>query len=354
METETHVVHVDSRDRDYDRFPAPNAYRVRLPRKYRRVVSARLLGAELPSSYFVFSAALGNTQLAGSVDAGATPFVATIPDGNYTSQTISPAVELALSDATGHSFTVSLDAVTYRLTIESNHAFRIDTRDTAAGVGATPTEWGLGYFLGFPKGVETASDVGDMVVAPGVVNLNPYTYMLLDIDELAYVETGGQFGTENGGKTFAKIPLSPVSFEYVFTGRDVSQVRIGTAEFRPPIQSLDRLSVRFRFHDGRTVDFNGVEHSFSLELTCRVESAPRLRPSLPADATHTTTTHNNTTKKTIVVAAPPPPRKTKTKRVVVTVAVAAAVAVGAWLLWRRRRAQFPGFAPAGGYGYAAV
>jgi hypothetical protein len=354
---ETHVVHVDSRDRDFERFPAPNAYRVRLPRKYRRVVAARLLGAELPSSYFVFSAALGNTKIAGTAGAGATPFVATIPDGNYTRTTIQTAIALALHDATGHTFSATLDDTTYRLTISSNQRFSIDTRTTAAGVRASdPVEWGLAYFLGFPKGLVTASDAADTVTPPGVVSLNPYTYMFLDIAELANVETGGQFGTENGGKTFAKIPLSPVSFEYVFTGRDVSQTRVGTAEFRPPVQSLDRLSVLFRFHDGNPIDFNGVEHSFSLELTCRVESAPRLRPSLPVADVVTHNTHNTTKK--IIVAVPPPQVDAARRRRRAAAAVAmVAVAGGAWVLWRRRRAQFaPAAAGFGGgfAGYAAA
>lgn len=339
---ETHVVHVDSRDRDYARFPNPNAYRVRLPRKYRRVVSARLLGAELPSSYFVFSAALGNTSLEVRYGVGlASAAVASLPDGNYTAASLPDALAGALSAATGLVFTATIDPVDLRLTVVSkNNTFALDTRVTAAGVSAAPAEWGLGAFLGFSKGALAASDVDHKVVAPGVVNLNPYTYMFLDVAELANVETGGQFGTENGGKTFAKIPLSPVSFEYVFTGRDVSQVRVGTSEFRPPVQSLDRLSVLFRFHDGRAVDFNGVEHSFSIELTCRVEAAPALRPSFPPDPVVTvTTTHNNTNN--IVRAGRAPPSPSPRRRRLALAAVLAAAALAAVWAWRRRRASWP-------------
>jgi hypothetical protein len=33
---------------------------------------------------------------------------------------------------------------------------------------------------------------------------------------------------------------------------------------KPTIPRLKELRIRFRYHDGRTVDFNGVDHSFTL------------------------------------------------------------------------------------------
>ena len=331
MDTVTHIVHVDSRDRDFAVFPDPNSYRVRLPRKYAHVLSARLLGAELPSSYFVFSASLQNTQI--TVFHNAVTYVATIPDGNYNRTTMPPAIALAMKDATGHNYTVTLDDVTGQLTIDSPQPFSIDTRTTATGVGSAPAEWGLGYFLGFPKGVVTT--YGRTATAPGCMSLNPYTYLLLDIDELSNVETGGLFGTEMGAKTFAKIPMNSASFDYVFSGRDPHQTLLGTVEYRPPLQSLDRLSVRFRFHDDRPVDFRDVEHSFSLELTCRVPHASAIAvidaPPAPRRS------------RRVVVAAPPrPPEvllKTPTKKKKVAAAAVVVVIVagtGWWWLTRRR------------------
>ena len=287
MEYRKHILHIDSRDRNYDTFPSPNAYRLMLPSKYRHVVSARLLGCELPSSFFVFSASLGNTSLAVTDHAG-TSHTVTIPDGNYSQTSLPLALADAFGGALGETVTVSLDSVNLQLTLAATNDFSIDTRLTAAGVNSQPAEWGLGYFLGLRKGEVTATS-GGIVTLPGVVSLNPYTYILLDVSELNNVDTGGLFGSEVGGKTFAKVPLSTSSFEYNFTGKDaLYQMHLGLCEYRPPIQKLDRLSVRFLFHDGRIVNFNGIEHSFSIELTCRVESAaqslqtkPRLVPPPP-------------------------------------------------------------------------
>lgn len=301
MEFRKHILHIDSRDRNYDVFPSPNAYRLMLPSKYRHVVSARLLGCELPSSFFVFSASLGNTSLSVTDHAGTT-HIATIPDGNYTQTSLPLALADAFSGALGETVTASLDPVTLQLTLAATNEFSIDTRVAAEGVNSQPAEWGLGYFLGLAKGAVTATS-GGIVTLPGVVSLNPYTYILLDVAELNNVDTGGMFGSEVGGKTFAKVPLSTASFEYIFTGRDA--LYLGLCEYRPPIQKLDRLSVRFLFHDGRIVNFNGIEHSFSIELTCRVESSaqslmtkPRLvvpspPPLPPQPAVHFAPTYNS-------------------------------------------------------------
>lgn len=327
--TETFVLHVDSRDRDYAVFPDPNQYRVRLPRTYRHVVAARLLGAELPSSFAVFAASLGNTTLAATV--GGAAFVVVLPDGNYTQSTFPAALQLALEDATAHNWTVTLDAATYRLVLECNDDFSFDTRATAAGVGPQPAEWGLGYFVGLPKGAVTSS-TAKLLSPPGVVSLNPYTYVLLDVEELNAVETGGLFGTEAGRTTFAKIPLSVATYEYNFTGREAYQTLLASVQYRPA-RRLDRLSVRFRFHDDRAVDFRGVEHSFSIELTCAAPAKPALtviQPPKPPRAPPVVVVKAAAAEPAVVV------QRRRPKYLAAVLAVLLLAGGGAWWLVRRR------------------
>lgn len=271
------VVHVDSRDRDFDAHPSPNSYKIRLPARYTHVMAARLLGCELPSSFFVFTAALGNTSMKVTSigDGGARDTqTVTIPDGNYTQTTIVAFLQGALNDAFPAEtlqFQVALNPVSLNLTIATTgNEFEIDAAEGSTGVGEGPVEWGLGYYLGIPKGAVLTSS-GKMLTLPGVVSLNPFTYLLLDIAELNNVDTGGLYGSEVGPRTFAKVPLSNASFEYVFTGKDATyQMHLAHVQYRPPVQRLDRLSIAFKFHNGQVVDFNGIEHSFSIELTCRL------------------------------------------------------------------------------------
>lgn len=273
------VVHIDSRDRNFETHSSPNTYKIRLPAQYTHVVAARLLGCELPSSFFVFTAALGNTSLkVTTIDSNTGARITntiTIPDGNYTQTTIVTYLQAALNDAFTHeTFTVMIDPVSFQLTIiVDKDEFEIDTTLGAPGVGDGPVEWGLGYYLGIPKDTVLTSS-GLSLTLPGIVSLNPFTYILLDIAELNNVDTGGLYGSEVGPRTFAKVPLSNASFEYVFTGKDATyQMHLAHVQYRPPIQRLDRLSIAFKFHNGQVVDFNGIEHSFSIELTCRLPHA---------------------------------------------------------------------------------
>lgn len=304
----THVVHIDSRDRDYGTFASSNSYSVRLPRKYKHVLSARLLGCELPNTFLVFSAAQGNTSL--DIIYIGTPYTITIPDGTYTRTTLCTHLANALKTATGKTIAVDLGAEDMRLTVTSDRADHTISFDTTGVTSPYPIDWGLGYFLGLEKGKLTTSVAG-VLTPPGIVSVKPHTYVFLSIDELNRVETGGTYGIEIGPKTFAKVHLPGDAFEYVFTGKDaLHQMHVGHVHYRPPLDKLDRLAISFTFHDGRTVDWRGAEHSFSLELVCRIEREPRapvskVTPPNPPALLAATTNHHY--QNNMVTLPPPPP-----------------------------------------------
>lgn len=306
--SETHIVHIDSRDRDYKEFASPNSYRIILPKKYRHVVSARLLGCELPNTFLVFSAAQGNTSL--NIIYNGTPYTITIPDGTYTRTTLCTHLADALKTATGKTIAVALGAEDMRLTATSDRADRPISFNTTGVTSTNPIDWGLGYFLGLEKGKLTTSVAG-VLTPPGMVSVKPHTYVFLDIEELSRVETGGVYGKEIGPKTFAKVHLPGDAFEYVFTGKDAPhQMHVGHVHYRPPLEKLDRLAISFTFHDGRTVDWRGAEHSFSLELVCKIEQAPRPKVSKvlpPAPAVAAVHNYHHRTVNTVNQQLQPPP-----------------------------------------------
>ena len=273
--TKVHTILVDSRDREAPTATSPSAYRVTLPLKLRRVVSARLVSAEVPSSFYVFRAEYGNTSLRVLVNSVAHDI--TIPDGNYTASQMALALRTALNEAFAPlAFNAAVSKTTLKLSIQNLDGFDVSVDTTAAataaagGTTAPVTEWGLGYYLGFRKDEVVT---GAVVTGSRVMSTNPYTYLVLDIEELNGSHEGG-----NGGATpmashgcFAKIPFSANSFEYVFM--DARAVSDKPATFSPPIATLDRLRVRFRFHDGRLVNFDDLEHSFTLELVTKEPAA---------------------------------------------------------------------------------
>ena len=253
------TVHVDSRDRDFALHPDSSSFVIRLPEALKNVSSAVLVTAELPLTYYVFSAARGNTSLAVTV--GATTATATIPDGNYTAAAMAEALQAALRAAFGGDagISVTIDAVGQKCTVSHQSS---NVRVEAAAAGAKNTDWGLGYHLGFPRGGTaggTASATGTTVAL-----LNPENYVLLDVAELNSVKQGAMYSAGGiGAQTFAKIPLNGNSYDYNFYDKAVTYV-----EQRPQLARVDRLTVSLRFHDGTLVDLNGGEWSFSVEFAC--------------------------------------------------------------------------------------
>jgi len=248
---------IDSRDRDYDKYPKPNSYVVDLPETFRNVSAARLVTAELPSSFYVFTAARGNTTLTVAVNGVSKNVV--IPDGNYAFPSMTKAIETAIKTAFSISTcTCTIDPVTLKCTLACGASVvAVDTTSVSSSVKA---QWGLAYYLGFQSGVVLTGTGG--VTGPRIATMNPESYILVDIDQLGTLCEPGMYGTGGRmGKTFAKIPLSVASFDYIIFDKAITSNAI-----TPVLPKLNSLRVSFRFHDGTPVDFQYVEHSLTLEL----------------------------------------------------------------------------------------
>jgi hypothetical protein len=258
----TKTLVVDSRNRDAARYPDPGSYVVELPQTYHNVTQARLLTADVPSSFYVFSAALGNTSMDVGVDG--TFQTITIPDGNYSFATMAERLKAALEAAfVGKEFLATIDPTTGAFSLRC-------TTHPAAVLAVAASSSPLAYHLGFPSGATTTGPGDGSVVSPGVASLNPYTYILMSIDELNALDHTAWPG---GGSAFARIALPVNSWNFAFLDNSMYPKQT----LSPPRQKLSRLHVRFVFHDGRPVDFHGMEHSFALELVCTNENVASCR-----------------------------------------------------------------------------
>jgi hypothetical protein len=253
----------DSRDRDHAKFPTPTELVVQLPETLFTVSCARLLSAELTSSFYVFSAARGNTSM-DVVRNGVTKTV-TIPDGNYSFSTMTAAVKRALDDAAfgGVSWTVDIDAITGKTALSTSapaDVIGVDTRSLASTAGS---QWGLAYYLGFDRDL-LASATG-VLTSPRLANVAPENYLLLECDELSNVmeATADGVGGAASRRTFAKIPINATTYSSVFFDKAITA---NTME--PPIAKLTSLRFRWRYHDGTPVLWNGVDWSVTIEIEC--------------------------------------------------------------------------------------
>lgn len=134
-----------------------------------------------------------------------------------------------------------------------------------------------GTWVGSPVLDTTAYVVNLYDPSIEVCNLDIYgedaIYMEIDrynsLDEIEpYSEnTSGWFNNDYNGKVnsaFAKIPITCTPFSQVFDSRNGFLTNI--SHYQPPIERISRLRFKFRYHDGRLVDFKWLPFSFSLEF----------------------------------------------------------------------------------------
>ena len=101
-----------------------------------------------------------------------------------------------------------------------------------------------------------------------------------NIDEIyPYSErTGHLYNNDLAHRTngsFARIPLSHLPFGQTLGSRNNFVLNVFHSD--PPIHRIDRLKFRFRFHDGRLVDFKNLPFSFTLEFNMLKDEQDRVK-----------------------------------------------------------------------------
>lgn len=283
------TVLIDSRDRD-PRF-TQSKYTVKLPRVYENVYSIALRSAELPYTWYNFSQALGNASFVITVTIGGIQTTDTIfiPDGNYSCESFPCVIQNALNTVYPAEFLVTYDSTTNRLTIQTTATSTItsftlnfnpidDVQKQAfcnsnfvGLVTPTSTWWGLGFFMGFYR----KDYVSVINITTGIasitsdfsVELLPFKYIIMELEYMNKQDEtlidGRLSGRVDG--CFAKIPIMTCPCEPIFY-REWGCCYMNESIMSPPISQLSQITVKWRFHDGRPIDFNNADHSFSLEI----------------------------------------------------------------------------------------
>lgn len=250
------TVLVDSRDRDREQHPFASEYRVRLPSPLHYVQKGWLTSAELPMSFYVFRESVGNTRL--QVEYNQARKWIQVPDGNYTFYTMKLALKAALEEEFSTAeFDVQFDEATSACTIVS-----APRAPLAVFSENDPKRLTLAWILGF-RGNTSFESTDGMLQSPSPANLSTESYLLIDIPGMGRIIEAGIHGS--GGpestSTFAKVPLARDAYEYVFYDKPIT-----FNDIQPPIETLHEIHIRWRFHDGTPVDFQGLDHSLTLQF----------------------------------------------------------------------------------------
>lgn len=141
-----HVISVDSRFRT-NRIDTAFNFLYKLVTKIKNVVSVRVASIEIPNTWYTFSTYRGNTTFGVTINSGPSATI-TLPQGNYSLDTLQTALQTALNTALPvFGFVVSVNPITGMLTISSGRSFNLDF--SGGPFEGRFDNWGLGYSLGF-------------------------------------------------------------------------------------------------------------------------------------------------------------------------------------------------------------
>jgi hypothetical protein len=301
---------VHSEDRDISKWPNSNLFEVELPVDYKNVSSMRLIDIDIPANFHVFSVVNQNNRLLFKLRGHS--IIIQITEGTYRPNQM--ALELAgqMNAAASAvllvpytSFTVVHNDVSQKfLFVNSLDTFELDF--TCSQFDGTYFEnygaWGLGYNLGFSKRIYTAVQAttafywknatytGWTVDPPNTFDMFADTQVYMEVflfnsmDEIMpYTERSSSLYTsKQGGKhnsAFAKIPLEGRhchqgdTYGHEFNNRHNLVTNVFWSE--PPLERIQKLKFKFRFHDGRLVHFGTDEFSFVIELTLERTDVPK-------------------------------------------------------------------------------
>ena len=306
------LVSIHSEDRDVTKFPDPSRFDIILPQPIYNVQSMRLVQSTFPIDYYTFSDQYQNTRFHFTVHLleGDVPVCATIQEGTYTPCELATELTNVMNNQVSNNpalvgtFTVFYDTVGNRLWFGNtaypftlDFDYKMEYPPSNSSVCTQPVvwynyaRWGLPYYLGYNKQSYVSSDVNipEINYIPPAIGGNKVLFMVppqqkviniqgekdiyMEVDKYnsydelyPYTESNKSSFDNNAyaGKVnsaFAKIPIDTINLQ---DSRNF--LLINFVQYEPPIERINKLQFTFRFHDGRLVDFRGLEFNFTIEF----------------------------------------------------------------------------------------
>jgi hypothetical protein len=305
------VLSVHSEDRDVTKWPESNTFEIVLPEAIHNVQSLRLVQCTFPNTLSFFLNSYQNTKLQVTID-GET-YIVTIQEGSYTPAQMALELTTVLNagavdvgvdpsfnvfyDEVGHIFWFGHSSTSFTLDFDVQLTYDL-SNCLQPIVWYQSINWGLPYNLGFSKeayeaqfsasGIDfgylcpttsgaTGTTIHYYVKAPCTFILTPDRAIYMEVDKYntmdemyPYNQSTKAIFNNNAynGKVeaaFAKIPIvGTTGFSYDSRCLFLQNF----AHYDPVIERIARLKFKFRYHDGRLVDFQCQPFDFAIEFNC--------------------------------------------------------------------------------------
>jgi hypothetical protein len=264
-----HIINVDSRFRDSPSVSTATNFNFSLLSPVRNVLRIRVTSIEFPNNYYFFTHRRRNTSIRIVPSPGA-PFDIEIPDGNYSAGDMEAAIAADLSGQGIGWLTVAFSETEGAFTFTGTQAFSVDT---AARSWNRPFDYGLGFYLGFSRGVHNAvADGGTWtVMSDRCANFAGDNYLFMRVNDYdcvrqtvrVYAASGVSDLQTNEFPALAKIVLREPKNYMAFD--DYASQHAKEVVFPAP-SDINRLQIQVLDAYGETMDLCGAQWSFSLEV----------------------------------------------------------------------------------------
>ena len=150
-----HVINIDSRFRESPDVSSSSKFYFRLLTPIRNVLRIRITSIEFPNNYYIFSQGRRNVSINIVGPAGTCKVV--LPDGNYSACELRDALNTYIQPLFPW-LTISFNSLTgkFRFLSTGNTTFSVDTVCSEGLTFDRPFDYGLGYNMGFSRGVHDA------------------------------------------------------------------------------------------------------------------------------------------------------------------------------------------------------
>jgi hypothetical protein len=272
---------IDTRFRDNYYANSSTNFNMALPTNFNDVIQLQLTSIELPTTFYAISKQYGNNYFTISVDDGASvsTTVITIPDGNYTQQTVMEIINTQLFNAglpfknilfiinlagahtgSGQTIVGPTEDGTSIVNIELN--FQLDRSGTEDK--NTPLPLKLGWILGFRNGLYVGNT---NYVSEGLVDTTGPRYLYLVVDDYNTSVHNSFYGAFNSSILNKNI-IARISLQSnIFNVLEQNNLNIITTprEYFGPV-NINNLTIQLLDEYGRIVDLHNMDYSFCLGL----------------------------------------------------------------------------------------
>jgi hypothetical protein len=283
------IVNVDSRFRDTNSLDTTSNFQYTFEHPYKNTIRIRIASVEIPNSWYDFNTATYNNTYfsisAYDISNNYRTDTIRIANGNYTSAQLVTAIQAQLTSKFqtpyGIFLTITSNPISLRTTIALTGVAQIgDPAPTTSGqafsinftVPYSSTQsysGGIGLNLGFQNSNYTANTVLDTsggistygVVSESLITTIQTPYVLLAMNDYYSVETKS---TNKFTQALAKILVQQPKNTILY---DEGSAMLSNDIIFPSPTDLKRIKVTLLDPYGQIVDLNGLNLSFSMEIT---------------------------------------------------------------------------------------